>query len=210
MSEEEIKATLNKDPNYVEMSQKYNRAKNDLANARNYNYSKHQLAIKNQQGECAVFYNEFYSSYLSSFKDVIDERDWRNVDLIIFMLESKRASSLKEALQQVDTYRHTEMIAQVIVSATEAICNKIQYEASKISFAIENCVDSLNSKLQMIADNQSNLNANINAVNDSIKKSINATELQNAMIAKSNATSEQMANDIAQIKSFAGRPYGHV
>ena len=129
--------------------------------------------------------------------------------MVIYMLETKRANTLQEALQQVDLHRNTEMIANIIVTATTAICQKIEHESNKISYAIKNSVDSINSRLSKIAENQGMLNESINAVNENIKISISTTELQNALIKKSHVTSEQMAEDIAQIKSFVGRPYGH-
>lgn len=197
-------------PKYIEYAGLLEKAKKDLAQAKNFDYLPYKKAIEKQQNECSNFYKEFYNTYLSSFINVLDERDWKNLDLIIFILETHRADTLKEALQQVDMYRHTEKIARAIENASLAICNTIRQESDRISLAIGNCVDTINSRLQIIADNQNVLSKELNSVNDNIKKSINATELQNALIAKSNETSEQMAMDIARIREFEGRPYGHI
>ena len=209
-SDDYISMSINNDPEYIEMSAKFHREEEAFIKAKNYDFTSLNNSIDCEKNNCAVFYDEFYGSYLSTFKDVIDERDWKNLDLIIFMLETKRANNLQEALQQVDLYRSTEMIAKIIVSATNTICDRISREANKISFAIQNSIDSINNRLESIAESQNRLNESINAVNSSIKESISVTELQNALIQKSNITSEQMANDIEQIKNFAGRSFGHI
>ena len=204
------KNDLYNNPEYIEYTELLSKAKKGLAAAKNFDYSPYEIAIANQKDECSLFYESFYSSYLSNFTNVLDERDWKNLDLVIFILETRRADTLKEALQQVDMYRHTEKIAKAIENATVAICNTIRQESDRISLAIGNCVDSINSRLQIIAHNQGALRDELKLVNDNIQKSINATELQNALIAKSNETSEQMAMDIAKIREFEGRPYGHI
>lgn len=209
-NDDEIIEHLNTNKNYVEMHEKFIIAEKQLGAVNNFDYSPYELAIVNQKKKCSMFYKEFHSSYLANFTSILDERDWKNLDLIIFILETHRADTLKEALQQVDMYRHTEKIARAIENASLAICNTIRQESDRITTAIGNCIDTINSRLQIIADNQSVLSKKLNSVNDNIQKSINATELQNALIAKSNETSEQMAMDIARIREFEGRSYGHI
>lgn len=198
------------DSEYIKYTELLEKAKKSLEQAKCFDYSSYKKAIQKQQNHCTNFYKEFHSTYLSSFGNILDERDWKNLDLVIFILETRRADTLKEALQQVDMYRHTEKIAKAIENASLAICNTIRQESDRITIAIGNCVDTINSRLQVIENNQISLNSELSSTNANIQKSINAIELQNALIAKSNVSSEKMAQDIARIKEFEGRPYGHI
>ena len=141
---------------------------------------------KKEMLEFLEFYNDFYTFYLSTFKDVIDEKNWENVDLIIYMLETNGTLTLKEAIQQIDLYRHTGKIVSTIDIATKTICNTIKYEPTKIENAIRNGINSINEKWR----------------NSYFKNSVIKLELQNAMLEKYNATCEQMTQEIAQLKQF--------
>ena len=55
-----------------------------------------------------------YERLVAQFKSVLDIRDWKYIDLIIFYFESGRADTLKESLQQVDRPVQTDEILKEI------------------------------------------------------------------------------------------------
>ncbi|MBO5379544.1 MAG: hypothetical protein J6A90_04380 [Clostridia bacterium] len=139
---------------------------------------------KKEMLEFLEFYNDFYTSYLLMFDDIIDENNWKNIDLIIYMLESKRASTPNDALQQIDLHRHTEKMMGIDVAA-ETICNTILNEPNKIENAIISSISLINKEK-----------------NSYFKNSVITLELQNAMIEKNNATCKEMMHQIELIKQL--------
>ena len=129
---------------------------------------------KKEMLEFLEFYNDFYTSYLLMFDDIIDENNWKNIDLIIYMLETKSALTLNEALQQINLHRHVEKMNGIDVAA-ETICNTILNEPNKIENAIISSISLINKEK-----------------NSYFKNSVITLELQNAMIEKNNATCEEM------------------
>lgn len=61
--------------------------------------------------------NLFYRELLEQFSSLLDERDWKNLDLVIYQIETGRADSIKEALHQVDRELQTERIVKSVFNA---------------------------------------------------------------------------------------------
>lgn len=169
---------------------------------KDFDYSPLENALSQQKNASVEFYKEFYPSYLARFEKVLDPRDWRNLDLVIFILETGRADNLRDALIQVDGYRHTEAIVNAVSSASQAICRTISNEADRLQRAIATHVDTINSNLVAIAEGQKSLNSSLGVLNSSITKQINATELQNALIEKANTSSDKLAKDVEEIRNY--------
>ena len=128
---------------------------------------------------------------------IIDKRDWKNLDLIIYQLETGRADSIKEALQQADLYiRHNEIKA-VMQTATLAICSNIKESIGKLSFSIGASFESLRSDVE--AMNQTNF-----AMSSKFDDLISAQDLSNALLKKANVSSERLVEDIDKIKNYFG------
>lgn len=201
-SDERIKAEINNDPHYIEYNEKYIKAKEEYEKAKAFDYSPLENALNEQKNSSMEFYKEFYPAFLARFEKVLDPRDWCNLDLVIFILETGRADNLRDALIQVDGYRHTEAIVKAVNSASQAICRTIINEADRLQRAISTHVDTINSNLIAIAERQKTLNNSLNGINSSIEKQINATELQNALLEKANTSSDRLAKDLEEIRNY--------
>lgn len=119
---------------------------------------------------------------------VIDERDWGNLDIIIYELETGRADTIKEALQQTDLYiRHGEIVG-LIKAATEAICSTIRNSIDDFSRSFKTEI--------------SLLRADISEMNDSVGSLLNEQELSNALLKKANVSSQELAKDVARIRQL--------
>ena len=201
-SDEQIQAEINNDPHYIEYNEYYIKAKEEYEKAKAFDYSPYENALNEQKNASMEFYKDFYPTYLARFEKVLDPRDWCNLDLVIFILETGRADNLRDALIQVDGYRHTEAIVKAVSSATQAICRTITSEADRLQRAIATHVDTINSNLVAISKGQKALSDSLGGINASINKQINATELQSALLEKANTSSDRLATDLEEIRNY--------
>lgn len=124
------------------------------------------------------------SALVQTYSGIIDERDWQYLDLVIFYYETRRADSIKEALQLVDRQKQTEMIVSAVQEAGREICSAIYNAAQMLASTIVRCCNII----------CKNMNANAAAV-------VDALTLQNSLLEEASRTSAQMAEDIKFIKS---------
>lgn len=129
-------------------------------------------------------------SLLNSFKktSIIDERDWGNLDVIIYELETGRADTIKEALQQTDLYiRHNEIVSLIKV-ATASVCRAIQDSIDELSH-------SFNREISLLRSDAAELNSNLISM-------VNAQKLGNALLEKANVSSNEMVKDFARLRQL--------
>ena len=136
---------------------------------------------------------EIYNILRRDFKMFIDERDWKYLDLIIYELETGRAESIKEALQQADLYvRHNEM-KEIMQTATVAICSSIKESMGDISRSIRTQITGLRSDITELNQTQRDLSGKLDDM-------VDAQELSNALLKKANVSSEKLAEDVSRIR----------
>ncbi len=68
----------------------------------NSEYKKANNIYEDTKKEVKTTVQILFNYMMEEFNDFLDYRDWQNVDLIIFYIETRRAETLKEALYQVD------------------------------------------------------------------------------------------------------------
>ena len=111
-----------------------------------------------------IIYNSmiFYSALAKLYGNFLNERDWKNVDYMIYSFETGRAESLKEALQLADREEQTQRIVETIQEATRRICETIKSNADRI-------LDSLQRNFAMISDMVAEESAKINVKMDNMQ-----------------------------------------
>lgn len=129
-----------------EMDEKIRLQENKIAEA------KHliDIAKSNAQDNVEKYTYEgkrIYSSLESQFSCILDTRDWESLDFIIYLLETGRAESVKEALQQLDFHRQTDKIAEAVNNASRSICDRISTANKDIEKAIEECASKVEAQL---------------------------------------------------------------
>ena len=123
-------------------------------------------------------------------QDFIDQRDLRYLDFIIYLFETGRADTMKEALQQTDLHiRHNE-ITGMMQTATASICSSIQSSIKSLSFSLSDQLSSLRSEL---AQNNSELSDKFDSI-------ISSQELNNTLLAKANVSSEKLVKNLDYLK----------
>ena len=124
---------------------------------------------------------------------VLDKRDWKNLDLIIYQVETGRADTVKEALQQADLYIRHDEIVNIMQTATVAICSTIKESIGTLS-------QSINFTLSEIRDDLADINESNRELSGKFNAMIDAQELSNALLQKANVSSAKLAEDIERIR----------
>lgn len=140
---------------------------------------------------------ELYKALQKQYAPVLDERNWKNLDLVIFALETGRAENLKEALQYTDGEMRTRRIERAIQQATSQICSTIRSGFASLETTIHNCCNQLSAQIQTIggqilATNQQILNTQ--------REMLSEQRFSNALLAKADVTSMQLMNDVHKIR----------
>ncbi|MBQ4586031.1 MAG: hypothetical protein IJA82_07490 [Clostridia bacterium] len=185
-------------------------AKNDISYAENsIRELENQLSVLNasKSKECErlkrepiphlICANGIYDVLVREYSALIDTRDWANLDLVIFYFETGRAKSMQEALQLVDRQRQNDRIVEAINEASYQICNTINAGIEHIQNVVVGCAKILSTQLDEIASQQKALGREISNLQ------ISASTMQNALKAKSNVSSNQLAEDIHQMRIYA-------
>lgn len=157
---------------------------------------------------------DMYDRLVAQFKTVLDIRDWKHIDLVIFYFETGRADTLKEALQQVDRKVQTDEIIEAIESAGSSIAATINVTMRELRSDLNKSFNRLSEQLAIQHSEQmtalGNINMSIERTNESIAKLQSATEnngktlenissaanLNNALIAKIGYDSMSLMDDV--------------
>ena len=178
--------------------------------------------IKEIKRNCKII----YKMLRRQFSMLLDDRDWKHVDLIIFNYETGRAFTRQEALQQVDREVQTERIIANIQEAAKYIGNSVKTAAVMVTGAIATVsqqlrgmsqqlgemnrsmqglasgMESVNTRIGALADVQARQLEAANAQNAQIAALVSETSLNNALLAKSNQTSQRLMEDVEYIRYY--------
>ena len=159
--------------------------------------------INNLNKEIEEHKNSSLEIYSHIKNQSIDERDWGHIDIIIYVLETGRAESIKEALQQADMLIRYNEIKQAINRANAAICVSIERNMSEINYLIER-------NMARIHDDFVSLGEDQRRTQESLDNLVSAQELSNALKEKANVSSAQLAEDIRRLRELKDYEYyGH-
>lgn len=136
--------------------------------------------------------NAIYTALVNEYSKILDIRDWENIDLIIFYLETGRAESMKEALQQVDRQRQMDSIVEAIATASRQICFTIQRGMEHINNTIISSAKLLSSQIEGISTQLTGVNS-----------LLTAHSMQNALEEKADTSSIQLMEDVHQMRIYA-------
>lgn len=97
-----------------------------------------------------------YQSLQNQFSDLLDERDWNNLDLVIYAYETGRADSIKESLLYLDNRLHHERVESMIAEATHAITQTIQANMRDLAVNMTKCFKVLSDEMVNISEGIAN------------------------------------------------------
>lgn len=148
----------------------------------------------------------YKSSLENQYTFLLNPVDWENIDLIIYYLQTGRADSLKESLQLVDRQRQTEQIVDAINEASSRICATIRSGLTSLGKAMISCFNLLSKQIdimgQEIISRQSKMITTLDNIQSTNQALLSATQLNNALQAKANVSSEQLIRDYEYINGI--------
>ena len=134
-----------------------------------------------------------YNKLVSNYSTTIVEDDWKNIDLLIFYLQSGRAESCKEALQLVDRQRQTDQIAKAIADASQSISNSIRNYTQILGNLIMQSTVNLESQIRSLRRDMSGWQREtarqMSELGESLDRSMDAQMEQNRQLLEQGAES---------------------
>ena len=118
------------------------------------------------------------------YGNLLDPRDWENLDFIIFYYETNRVDTIREALLLADNERRADRIVQAVNHAGKAICSNINAGFKSLQQSMDRSFAALSNKIGALSSETRNL--------------VDAAQMNNALLAKSNESSRQLADDLHQ------------
>lgn len=183
-------------------------------------YKENLVVYADVKNVCVPTANTLYDALVMEYNSLLDSRDWKHLDLIIFYYETGRADTLKEALQQVDRQVQTDTIVKEIKNASKNICATLKNSISNLQASMERGfanlsnqldiqhketmgkLDSIDKGIQGLRSDIKDLNKSIkdgnaimNEISNNMSKISEATYLQNALLEKISVDSMSLVSD---------------
>ena len=181
-----------------------------------------QYAIYSEQKDLSLgLAKTVYEALIAEYATVLDPRDWKNIDFIIFYYETGRVDTLKEALIHVDKQRQTDTIAKAIKQASAEISSTINTSMTMLRGDLNSCFGALSTQLdksmqiQLPALQQNNsaigaLSGSVSQLGSKLQTSLNALgneqALTNALLDKVATSSDALVNDLNYVIGYKA-PY---
>ena len=128
---------------------------------------------------------------------MITERDWGNLDLVIYYFETGRAETIKEALQLVDRQKQTDAIIYAIEQVGNEISNMISTATVALMKTIKYACDEIVDNIRAVNANLSELTHKVNLISDKTDMLASTAMLQNALLSQANRNSAELAKDVS-------------
>ncbi len=132
----------------------------------------------------------------TEYSDLLDTRDWGELDLVIYAYETKRADTIKEALAFVDNERRTTRIANTISEATARLGENIQAGLRGVAVNMVKCFRAISDQMLNMsqimvlgAEMQQNQSAALMQQNQAMLARI---DYANALQAQRNVSSQKL------------------
>ncbi len=137
-----------------------------------------------------------YTALEKQYSPLLDVRDWQHIDLLIFYFETRRADSMKEALQLVDRQVQTNSILQAIQTASAEITDTIRVSVSRMAQIVGNGFALLSNQLGQLQRTQ---NLQLMQMNEMI----NEQKMLKALQQKANVNSMQLMEDVKYMRTLS-------
>lgn len=147
-----IKATLNNMERPVDPKYEQNKRDREEAKKRREELEKEAY---NQAIKCANSLIEFQQRVNDTFSKILDKSDWKNLDILIYALQTKRAYTLQEALNYCDQERRLNALSKAISNASNEITKTLNQGFSSLSTQISAGFDRLSNQIGAYAHNVS-------------------------------------------------------
>ena len=157
-----------------------------------------------------------YETLVKTYSGLLDPRDWGILDLIIWQLETRRADTIKEALQLADRETQTDRIVSTMQSASAAIAQSLedgftnmrtQLNASfyTLTRGLARATDIISSEISQSSERlASRLDSGQQEVmlttNRALERLASQSTLQTALLEKSNTSSKELVDSVKKMR----------
>ncbi|MCM1545576.1 MAG: hypothetical protein NC033_00925 [Clostridiales bacterium] len=107
----------------------------------------------------------YYKALVAEFTPILDLRDWQHLDLVIYEIETRRADSIKEALQLVDRELQTERLERTMSEAAKSVCYTLQHGFRNLQHTIRSCCEEISDRLGAMSAQLESINNSVNIGN---------------------------------------------
>lgn len=152
-----------------------------------------------------------FDALLNQYSSLLDSRDWKNLDLIIFYLETGRADTIKEALSHVDRQNQMDRLTEAVNEASATICKTLER-----SFAsLENCINENfeNLSYQLSKQHREQMGAlkgigsSLNSISSRVDQISVNSAMQTSLLNNININSNELANVATHIYEYGVKSY---
>lgn len=147
-----------------------------------------------------------HDSLIATYSDFLSVSEWKYVDLIVYYISTGRADTMKEALQLLDRQVQTNQIISAISIAKDEVRATVENSMLKLGEALSQSFNMLNANITRIGysieDMGTQMQSSQRAIESASGRLLSATEMNNALLKKSNETSETLLNDLRYNQRF--------
>ena len=162
-----------------------------------FNSSQQRKNINNETRLAQTVYNEIKNQ----MRGILDQSDWKHLDIIIYYLNTGRADNIKEALQLLDRHLQAESIKNEIRSASSNITSEIRSMKQDIKAAINDCASVISRQIQTSTEKTNNLiDDKMSGLIEVQENILTQRQLQNALIEKHNQTSQALVDECKNLR----------
>lgn len=135
-----------------------------------------------------------YKALQATFTPFLDERDWDNLDLLTYYIETGRADSVKESLQLLDRQKQTEQIVAAVKEAAGAICRTVNKGLNRLQNDMRKCFTVLSDQISEVGNMVYSVGSRVSSVESAVaSQSAQLSEM--ASVASLNSALAARAND---------------
>ncbi|MBQ2737340.1 MAG: hypothetical protein IJF38_01515 [Clostridia bacterium] len=144
---------------------------------------------------------------------IIDVTDWKNTDLLIYYVETRRANTIQEALACLDRQMQTTAIVNAVNNAHREIQTKIEDSTrrlgavittsmKKLSEEISSDLDRVVSKVNRIGAIVEESTSLVSEANSRLSSICTGQQLQTALLGKISSNSSYLADSVDSMRSI--------
>lgn len=155
---------------------------------------------------------KIWNTLVKTYGSLLDVRDWKILDLVIWQLETHRAESLREALQLADRETQTDRIVGALRSASEAVRYQIQTGFGRLQLQLNDnfkalaneFASSANYMSSAIYNNmqewQANQTNSMFTLNRGLEQIVSQSSLQTALLEKAGTSSGKLLEAVNKLR----------
>ncbi len=126
----------------------------------------------------------FYNALCETFTPILDERDWDNLDLITYYIETGRADTVKESLLLLDRQKQTDQIVGAINEAAGAICRTVNDGLRRLQNDMRKCFNILSDQISAVGNMVNNVGKQVGYMSNRMSAMESTIADQNSRIAE--------------------------